>query len=222
MQHEDIGKRGVPRGGDETFPGLARRKLQGVLDELKFYKQWATNPKRTGAISPSGKPLARLMAAQIEPRLPGPIVELGPGTGVITQALLERGIEEERLILVEASDEFAAMLKQRFPKARLVKGNAFDIKKLIAEITDEPLCAVVSGLPLFTSPLEDRIRLVDACMDLLGPGGAYIQFSYHVVPPVPRSAGQYWLHGTRRVWWNMFPARVWVYRDARDLDRKAA
>ena len=192
----------------------ARRQLGHLRDDLRFSLEWASKPLELGAVSPSGKPLARMMAAQVDPAAPGYVVELGPGTGVITRALIERGIAQERLLLVEFNPEFAAMLRRRFPRARVVVGDAYDIANLLPEIIgDKAVAAVVSGLPLFTKPAEQRRKLVRDALALVGDAvGAFIQFSYALVPPVPRDPWAYTLRGTKRVWWNLFPARVWVYR----------
>ena len=192
----------------------ARRQFSELRDDLRFSLEWAAKPMELGAVSPSGKPLARMMAAQVDPQAAGLVVELGPGTGVITKALIERGVAQEHLLLIEYNPDFADMLRRRFPRARVITGDAYNIANLLPAIAgDTPIAAIVSGLPLFTRPAEQRRKLVRDALALIGGAtGAFIQFSYALVPPVPRDPWAYTLRGTKRVWWNLFPARVWVYR----------
>jgi phosphatidylethanolamine/phosphatidyl-N-methylethanolamine N-methyltransferase len=87
-------------------------------DEVRFIASWLQHPLKVGAVSPSGKALAQAIAAEIDPEIPGPIVELGPGTGPVTEALIERGIAPERLVLVEYDPDFCKLLRRRFPRQR--------------------------------------------------------------------------------------------------------
>ncbi|MBZ0218368.1 MAG: methyltransferase domain-containing protein [Fimbriimonadaceae bacterium] len=191
-----------PRNAQKT-------ERRGLSDKAHFSKAIAKDPKTVGAVAPSGRPLARMMAAQVDQSVPGTIIELGPGTGSITDALLEAGIPEERLLLVEASPDFYDLLRVRYPRATVIRGDAFAIREIVAAHLDGAPAAIVSGLPLFNQPAARRAALIDDAMKILAPGGAFVQFSYHVLPPVRR--GAFDLRGTRRVWWNLFPARVWVY-----------
>ena len=195
----------------DSSSGEQKNTPGGLSDKARFSKAAAKDPKTVGAVAPSGRPLARMMAVQVDQNIPGQIIELGPGTGSITHALLEAGIAEDRLVLVEYSQDFYDLLKARFPKAKVIRGDAFAISQIVEEHLDTPPAAIVSGLPLFNQPLARRIALVNDAMKVLARGGSYIQFSYHILPPVRRGSGSFILRGTRRVWRNIFPARVWVY-----------
>ena len=120
----------------------AQIQLGALRDDLRFGFQWAVKPRSVGAIAPSGRQLARAMAAQVDPALPGSVVELGPGTGVITRALIERGIAEERLILIEFNRDFAVLLRKRFPKARVLEGDAFALARTVRALGEAPLGVV--------------------------------------------------------------------------------
>jgi phosphatidylethanolamine/phosphatidyl-N-methylethanolamine N-methyltransferase len=152
------------------------------------------------------------MASYIDPRLPGPIVELGPGTGPVTDALVRRGVEQERLVLVEYNPEFAQLLKRRFPRAAIVCGDAYDVKDALADVVTEPCAGFISSLPLFTKPMPQRMQLVSAAHELSRPGAPFIQFTYAVVPPIPARSPHYTASASERIWRNVPPARVWVYR----------
>jgi phosphatidylethanolamine/phosphatidyl-N-methylethanolamine N-methyltransferase len=156
------------------------------------------------------------MAARVDPTTAGLVVELGPGTGVVTEALLERGIAAERLISIEYDADFCRLLRRRHPDVHVVHGDAYRLRRAAEPFfdpaLDRPVAAVVSSLPLFTRPLPERIRLLDEAFQLMEPRAPFIQFSYALVPPVPRGAGGYEIERTGWVVRNLPPARVWIYR----------
>ncbi len=183
-------------------------------DEARFLRSWFERPLVTGAVTPSGRMLARTMAAYADPNLDGPVIELGPGTGPVTEALIRRGFDQERLILVEFNPDFCALLRRRFPRATVIRGDAYSIRDTLKGLVDRPCAATISSLPLFTKPLEQRFELLQGAHDLMHPGAPFVQFTYAVVPPIPAKceAGSYTASRSNRVWLNLPPARVWVYR----------
>lgn len=185
--------------------------LAKIRDEARFVRQWLGNPRSIGAITPSGPDLARAMAGFLDPASAGRVVELGPGTGVVTDAILKRGIDPSRLTSIEYCSDFAALLMQRFPGVQIVRGDAYDLEaSLDADMVE--LAGVVSSLPLFTSPYEKRRALIMDALDRLAPGAPFIQFSYALVPPVKAEAGLFTVSKTGWILNNVPPARVWVYR----------
>ncbi|MGL4635927.1 MAG: class I SAM-dependent methyltransferase [Beijerinckiaceae bacterium] len=180
-------------------------------DEARFLKSWFENPLKTGAVAPSGKALATRMAAAVDPVVQGPIVELGPGTGPVTQALLARGIAPERLFLVEYSKDFARLLQQRFPGVTVIQGDAYALADTLADHIKEPVAAIVSSLPLLTRPERQRASLLQDAFNMMLPGSPFVQFTYMNASPIPLSDG---VEGvvSRRIWKNLPPARVWTYR----------
>lgn len=189
-----------------------RGAAANAIDVLRFLKSSITAPKRTGAQWPSGPGLCRAMAEAVNVDLPGTIVELGPGTGVVTEALLKRGIAPERLALIEASPDFCRLLRPRFPDLLLVEGNAFDLMKIVAERKLEPVAAVVSSLPLLTQPRLRRIDLLRMAFHCMQPDGVFIQFTYGVRSPIPIVDRFVAADVTPRIWRNIWPACVWQYR----------
>jgi phosphatidylethanolamine/phosphatidyl-N-methylethanolamine N-methyltransferase len=181
-------------------------------DEVQFIRSWLEKPLLVGAVTPSGRVLARTMARYIDPALPGPVVELGPGTGPVTDALLEQGVAEDRLVLVEYNPTFCQRLRLRFPRATVLQGDAYDLRRVLADKMCEPGAAVVSGLPLFTKPLKTRLRLLRDAFSVMRPGAPFVQFTYAVVPPIPKSLAGVRTQASERIWMNLPPARVWVYR----------
>jgi len=130
------------------FPQPSARvfKKPRLDDEVRFLRSWIEKPLAMGAVMPSGKLLARTMASYVDLNSDAPVIELGPGTGPITTALVERGVDPRRLVLVEYSPNFCALLRERFPKATVVQGDAYSLRETLGEILREPASAVVSGL----------------------------------------------------------------------------
>ena len=193
---------------------MARKVLAGkdrFQDEARFLRSWLERPLVTGAVTPSGKILARTMASFVDPRIPGPVVELGPGTGPVTDALIRRGVAQDRLVLVEYSPEFCRLLKRRFPKATIIQGDAYDLGETLSGILAEPAAATVSSLPLFTKPMDERRSLLEGAQELMHPDAPFIQFTYAMVPPLPARSREYRTRASSRIWRNLPPARVWVY-----------
>ncbi|ALK10697.1 class I SAM-dependent methyltransferase [Blastochloris viridis] len=193
---------------------LQQKKPLRLDDELRFLQSWFQRPLTTGAVAPSGRALAKAMAEQVDLARPGPVVELGPGTGAVTEALIARGLDPSRLVLVEFNTEFSHLMSRRYPTATVVHGDAYTLTRTLRHQLAEPAAAVVSSLPLFTKPLLHRLTLLNAAFRLMQPGAPFIQFTYAVVPPIPKDAGDYTATVTRRIWLNVPPARVWVYRRA--------
>ena len=153
-------------------------------DFVQFFRSWVSDPMRVAAIAPSGERLARLMTQEIEP-LDGPVLELGPGTGVFTRALLARGISESDLTLIEFGEEFIAALGQRFPQARVVRMAAGHLAQC-GLFDDAPFGAVVSGLPLLSMSPRKITSIVGGAFATMKHGAAFYQFTYGPRCPVPR------------------------------------
>jgi phosphatidylethanolamine/phosphatidyl-N-methylethanolamine N-methyltransferase len=183
-----------------------------IDDEFRFFRTWIENPLSVGAVTPSGKALARTMADYVDPHSDGPIIELGPGTGPVTEALVARGIDPARLVLVEFDPTFCRLLRKRYPEATVVQGDAYRLRLLLTSVLCQPAAAVVSGLPLFTKPLKMRLRLLQEAFRLMAGGAPFVQFTYAAYSPIPRRLERVKSEASERIWTNIPPARVWVYR----------
>jgi phosphatidylethanolamine/phosphatidyl-N-methylethanolamine N-methyltransferase len=190
----------------------ALKKPPRLDDEVRFLRSWIEKPLHVGAVMPSGKLLARTMAHYVDAQSSGPVVELGPGTGAITNALIEHGVDQKRLVLVEYNPSFCALLRDRYPQARVVQGDAYTLRETLWNVLSVRADAVVSGLPLVTKPMLTRVRLVRDAFAALAPGAPFVQFTYSVVPPIPKSLPGVSTEASERIWMNLPPARVWVYR----------
>ena len=183
-----------------------------MSDTLLFFRQLLSRPKQVSAIAPSSRWLARAMAHDLSPAT-GRVVEFGPGTGVLTKAILAAGVKAQNLTLFEMSADFTSHLRQTFPGATVHNAGA----QTAAAHVPKGAGAVISGLPLLSMPLEIREAIVRAAFDILAPDGIYVQFTYGPRPPI--SADQIAALGlkvtqTAHIWLNLPPARVFRFSRA--------
>jgi phosphatidylethanolamine/phosphatidyl-N-methylethanolamine N-methyltransferase len=190
---------------------IARKNLR-IDDEVRFIRSWIEKPLSIGAVTPSGKVLARTMASYVDIEADGPVIELGPGTGPVTEALVTHGVDPARLVLVEFNPVFCRLLRSRYPQATVVQGDAYRLKHLMESMVKQPAAAIVSGLPLLTKPLRTRLRLAADAFALMSPGAPLIQFTYGLMPPIPKALPGVHAKPSDVIWLNLPPARVWVYR----------
>lgn len=194
----------------QTAPG--NKDAAPRFDGVKFISSLFRNPKHVGAVAPSGPVLSRTMAAYVDPAIDGPIIELGPGTGPVTAALLVRGIDPARLVLVEYDESFCHALRAKFPGVNVVQGDAFSLDRTLSGHASGPYCAVVSSLPLLNFDPAQRQKLIETAMKQLRPGSPFIQFTYGANSPLPVDSKLYETASSKKIWWNLPPARVWTYR----------
>lgn len=171
---------------------------------------WISNPGHVGAVAPSSTALAEMITREISGKS-GPIIELGPGTGVFTRAILARGVREEDLTLVEYMPVFAELLRDRFPKARVLCMDAARLRTQVP-VKNTVAGAVISGLPLLNMSTRKVVAILRGAFSHLGPGGAFYQFTYGSRCPVPKSVlDRLGMRETRLGWaaLNLPPATVY-------------
>ncbi|HXO68268.1 MAG TPA: rRNA adenine N-6-methyltransferase family protein [Bradyrhizobium sp.] len=193
----------------------ALKKPLRLDDEVRFLRSWIEKPLHMGAVMPSGRVLARTMAQYVDIDSDAPVIELGPGTGAITSALIAHGVDQKRLVLVEYNPGFCALLRDRYPQATVVQGDAYALRDSLWNVLSAPASAVVSGLPLVTKPMLTRLKLIRDAFVAMAPGSPFVQFTYSVAPPIPKSLPGVSTEASERIWMNLPPARVWVYRKGR-------
>jgi phospholipid N-methyltransferase len=154
-----------------------------VCEFTAFARAWLRAPLKVGAIVPSGPILAKAITAEITPST-GPVLELGPGTGVFTKALLARGVAADDLTLLEYDPKLASLLSKRFPDIRVVSACATKLESL--DLFDDGVGAIISGLPLLSMPQNTIHQILDGAFSQLRDGGALYQFTYRPLCPVPR------------------------------------
>jgi phosphatidylethanolamine/phosphatidyl-N-methylethanolamine N-methyltransferase len=181
-----------------------------MSDWLTFLTRSVARPFRVGAIAPSSRGLARAMAAQADSRQAGSVLELGPGTGVVTRALIDRGFAPERIVAIEYDPALASLMRARFSGVHVIQGDAFDLERSLG--TRDPFVAVVSSLPLLYFPLARREALIATVFARLAPAAPFIQFTYGFRASVRPPAGATAIRAAV-VLLNLPPAQVWVYRN---------
>ncbi len=181
-------------------------------DEIRFFKGWMHGPKAVGAIMPTSSITARSMARVIDPTSGLPVLELGPGTGVITRAILARGVIPTDLVSVEFSPDFHARLKIDFPGVDFICGDAFDLGATLGSLSDSLFDCVISGIPLLNFPMAQRVALVEDLLDRLPAGRPVVQFSYGPKSPVTSRGVSFEVVHYDFVMRNVPPARLWIYR----------
>ncbi|WP_322987883.1 phospholipid N-methyltransferase PmtA [Hoeflea sp.] len=192
-----------------NFPrGIAAR----FDEEIRFFKVWMDGPRKIGAIMPTSSVAARSMASVVNPDSGLPVLELGPGTGVITRAILARGITPAQLVSVEFSQQFFTRLKLDFPEVQFILGNAFDLETTLGALRAQRFDSVISGIPLLNFPVADRVALIEDLLDRLPCGRPVVQFSYGPTSPVPPHSGNFDVIRHDFVMRNVPPARLWLYR----------
>lgn len=174
-----------------------------------FMRQLLLRPREVSALAPSSRWLARAMTEELGPRT-GRVLEFGPGTGRLTEAILARGVAPGDLTLFEMNPEFVSHLRRRFPGVTVHHAGAQTAPAHVSPGAG----AVISGLPLLSMPEALRREIVEAARNVLAPQGRMYQFTYGAHSPVPpetlASLGL-GLGLGRYVWANLPPARVYIY-----------
>ncbi|WP_040489682.1 class I SAM-dependent methyltransferase [Fulvimarina pelagi] len=176
-----------------------------------FLANWVRHPISMGAVAPSSRDYCRTMVEHSSVDLDGPILELGPGLGAVTRAMLERGIDPGRITSIEFEQNFASALKKRFPEINVIQGDAFDLDETLGERKDEKFAAILFAIPITSQKASWRQDLFRNYFGRLRSGGNITQLSYMWKPPVPAVPGIFSVHSSDIVWNNIPPARVWIY-----------
>ncbi|MCB8840068.1 class I SAM-dependent methyltransferase [Aurantimonas sp. VKM B-3413] len=180
-------------------------------DWLPFLATWVRHPIKMGAVAPSSRSYCGMMVKHATTELDGPILELGPGLGVVTRTLLEQGVAPERITSIEYDADFARKLKRRFPKVDVIQGDGFNLDKTLGSRAGEKFAAILFAIPIVSFPQEKRQKLFVDYFKRLRPGGNLTQLSYMLTPPVRSVPGVFTVSSSPRVWNNVPPARVWIY-----------
>ncbi len=181
-------------------------------EEIRFFKGMMQGPKSVGAIVPTSSITARKMASVANPQSGLPVLELGPGTGVITKAILARGVKPENLVSVEYSEDFYDHLTQDFPGVNFIHGDAFDLPNTLGKFADQTFDCVISAVPLLSFPMPSRIKLLEDLLDRLPPGRPVVQITYGPVSPILAQPDRYQIQHFDFIVRNIPPAQLWIYR----------
>ncbi len=175
-----------------------------------FLKELINNYGSVGAVFPSSRLLAKAMSDPIPDKIKGYVVELGAGTGAITQALIKKVSHPKQLIIIEQSEKLADYLQQRYPTAQIIHGDAVKLSALLADQKNQIHC-IVSSLPLRSMPTELVRAISDEIENLLKPGDLFIQFTYSYTKHLGHHSHKLKRIQHKRIWFNIPPARVDVF-----------
>jgi phosphatidylethanolamine/phosphatidyl-N-methylethanolamine N-methyltransferase len=193
---------------------MAKKIIAALTDTTLFLQEWFANPQRTGSVAPSSPKLAATMARWLPPDPESFVLELGPGTGAVTEALIERGLREDRLVAIEHNPKMARLLREKFPRAVIITGDAWHLNDLLRGRREpiESVGAVISSLPLLNFPPEQAEALAQKIRSVLKPDGNWVQYSYHLGKKSVRGSSSFRLRASKIVWLNLPPARVSVFQ----------
>ncbi|CAN7245469.1 class I SAM-dependent methyltransferase [Pararhizobium sp. LjRoot238] len=181
-------------------------------EEIRFFKGWRSNMKAVGSIVPTSGITARRMASVVNPHSGLPVLELGPGTGVITKAILQNGVQPQSLVSVEFSTDFYQHLVKTYPGVDFINGDAFDLEKTLGARKDQQFDSVVSAVPLLNFPMHMRVSLIEDLLSRIPVGRPVVQISYGPLSPVVAMPDRYQISHYDFVVRNIPPAQLWVYR----------
>ncbi len=183
-----------------------------AADATVFFALWLQKPLRIAAVNPSGRRLADAIAAQVDLSRPGPVLELGAGTGSLTGGLLRAGCPPGPIIALEREPDLAAIVRRKFPEVSVIEGDAKRVGEHPA-LCSRHLCAVVSSLPIKWFSPDEQHAVVRPCLDRLGRGGKFIQLTNAFRSPLAMAALGITGNEVGRVWLNLPPAQIWSYSD---------
>lgn len=184
-------------------------------EELRFFRGWMHRPRAVGSIVPTSAVTARHMASLVDTQSGLPVLEVGPGTGVITRAILQRGVRPQNLYAVEYSPEFVQHLRRNFHGVNVVEGDAFDLEAALGEQADLTFDCVISGVPLLNFPVARRVAYLEDLLTRIPHGRPVVQLTYGPKSPVPPGLGDYTVRHFHFVIRNIPPTQLWVYRRGR-------
>jgi phosphatidylethanolamine/phosphatidyl-N-methylethanolamine N-methyltransferase len=176
-----------------------------------FFRQWLRSPKSMGSVLPSSRVLARAIAAEIAWQPGQYVVELGGGTGAITQGLIERGIPRDRIIVIELDGSLYTYLKDRLTGCTVIQGDATRLDEILARHEVGEVGTVLSGLPMVGMPEAFQRAIIEQSFKAMKPGSFMLQYSYSPIAPVPAAKLGITAKIARYVLWNFPPAAVWRY-----------
>lgn len=181
-------------------------------EEVRFFKGWQKDKKAVGAVIPTSNVTARRMASVVDVGSGLPVLELGTGTGVITKAILRRGIDPGNIVSVEFARHFYDDLLARFPRVDFRNGDAFDLHTTLGERRGDLFDCVISAVPLLSFPMKKRVALIEDLLTRLPAGRPVVQITYGPLSPVCAMPQRYTISHFDFVLRNIPPAQLWIYR----------
>ena len=192
--------------------GLKQRLEQKFDEEIRFFKGWQRDKKGVGALLPTSSVTARRMADVIDTSSGLPVLELGAGTGVITKAILERGVAPHDLVSIEYASHFCDLLRKRFSGVDIRNGDVFQLDTVLADRRGQIFDSVISAVPMLSFPLERRIALMKDLLSRIPRGRPVVQITHGPMSPLPAMPEIYTIAHFDFIMRNLPPAQLWLYR----------
>ena len=177
---------------------------------LLFVRSLLRNPSAVGALAPSSPRVSKLVASSVNGDTSS-VLEIGAGTGAITGALLEHGVEPERLFLIERDPSLVEYLRDRFPGVRVRCGDAVHASHILSNESVGVVKTIVSSMPVCNLSTQEKVATVRAILKTLAPGGQLLQLTYAAACPLPINRLGLDAERVGRIWMNLPPAYVWRF-----------
>jgi phosphatidylethanolamine/phosphatidyl-N-methylethanolamine N-methyltransferase len=177
-----------------------------------FFRQWLRSPKSMGAVIPSSRVLARAVTEAVRWRPGQTLIELGAGTGAISQGLIDSGLPPDALMMIELDRPLFTYLRRRFPGVRVVNGDATRLVDIVRQQGITQVSTVISGLPMVTMPLAFQRAIIEQSFEVLGTDGYLLQYSYSPIAPIPARKLGVEAKLVKFVMRNIPPATIWRFQ----------
>ena len=161
------------------MPAFATESLVGLPLWLKFFVGFAASPKCVASVVPSSRAVQHRLSSRPAVQQARSILELGPGLGTTTNALLDGMRADARLTAIEIVPQFVQQLATiDDPRVTVIEGNALDVERLLREHDVPRPDLIVSGIPFSALSCDDGRRLLRQVANLLLPGGVFITYQF--------------------------------------------
>jgi len=148
---------------------------QGII----FFGGFLRRPQQVGSVIPSSRFLIRRIIDIAEVAAAQCIVELGPGTGSTTRALLSAMQADARLLAIEINPDFISLLRQiEDPRLIIHHGDAYDLTEIIAAHQLVAPDVVISGIPFSTIPTHLGLAIINSIAQILTAGGRFVAYQF--------------------------------------------
>lgn len=167
------------KSSDETSSPLDRLRPQPDRNRLTFLRGFLRRPQQVGSVIPSSRFLEQRIVRRAGAATARTVVELGPGTGGTTRALLDVMPEESRLLAVELNPDYLPVIRAiDDPRVVVFEGSAVDIRRALSEHGLPAADLVVSGIPFSTMPEEVARAILREVGEALAPGGRFVAYQF--------------------------------------------
>jgi phosphatidylethanolamine/phosphatidyl-N-methylethanolamine N-methyltransferase len=194
------------------IPDIKRKFTDKFDEDIRFLKGFLDKPKSVGTPFATSPYTGRAMASVIDTSSGLPVLEIGPGTGTITRAILGRGVRPEQLYSVEYSEHFLPALMAEFPSVNILHGDALNLDAVLGEKRDMKFDSVISAIPLLNLPMARRVSYLEDMLTRIPMGRPVIQVTYGPLSPVPAGRGNFSVARADFILRNVPPAHLWTYR----------